>query len=145
MACFFLSRIYWSLLDHDLMASIWEKAISILAGNLNSGCSNLITAVFLRLYTYPFLLWRHSNRGNLRILPFRWAKMYEININLFVYQPIKLNQVEFKKFITDWTNLEYSILGAGIWLFCSVQGTLPFRWGLWGLPTESPNRWQGKR
>ena len=27
------------------MASIWEKAISILAGNLNSGCSYLITAV----------------------------------------------------------------------------------------------------
>ena len=35
----FLSRIYWSLLDHDLMASIWEKAISILARNLNSGRS----------------------------------------------------------------------------------------------------------
>ena len=41
----FLSRNYWSLLDHDLMASIWEKAISILAGNLNSGHSYLITAV----------------------------------------------------------------------------------------------------
>ena len=27
------------------MASIWEKAISILAGNLNSSCSYLITAV----------------------------------------------------------------------------------------------------
>jgi hypothetical protein len=27
------------------MASIWEKASSILAGNLNSGCSYLITAV----------------------------------------------------------------------------------------------------
>ena len=34
--CLFLSRIYWSSLDQDLMASIWEKAISILAGNLNS-------------------------------------------------------------------------------------------------------------
>ena len=42
---FFLSRIYWSSLDHDLMASIWEKGISILAGNLNSGRSQLITAV----------------------------------------------------------------------------------------------------
>ena len=41
----FLSRNYWSLLDHDLMASNWEKAISILAGNLNSGRSYLITAV----------------------------------------------------------------------------------------------------
>ena len=42
-ACLF--RNYWSLLDHDLMASIREKNISILAGNLNSGRSYLITAV----------------------------------------------------------------------------------------------------
>ena len=42
---FFLSRIYWSSLDHDLMASIWEKDISILAGNLNLGRSYFITAV----------------------------------------------------------------------------------------------------
>ena len=42
---FFLSKIYWGSLDHDLMASIWEKAISILAGNLNSSRSYLITAV----------------------------------------------------------------------------------------------------
>ena len=43
----FTSKNYWSLLDHDLMASIWEKAILILAENLNSGCIylNLITAV----------------------------------------------------------------------------------------------------
>ena len=34
------------------MANIWEKGISILAGNLNSGCSYLITAVF-----YAKLLW----------------------------------------------------------------------------------------
>jgi hypothetical protein len=27
----FLSRNYWSSLDNDLMVSIWEKAISILA------------------------------------------------------------------------------------------------------------------
>ena len=33
------------MLDHDLMASIYEKDISILAGNLNSGRSYLITAV----------------------------------------------------------------------------------------------------
>ena len=39
----FLSRNYWSSLD--LMASIWENVISILTGNLNSGCSYLITAV----------------------------------------------------------------------------------------------------
>ena len=41
----FLSRNYWSLLDHDLMASIWEKNISIFVGNLNSGRSYLIAAV----------------------------------------------------------------------------------------------------
>ena len=41
----FLARIYWSSLDHDLMTSIWKKGISILAGNLNSGRSYLITAV----------------------------------------------------------------------------------------------------
>ena len=41
----FLFKNYLSALDHDLMAKIWEKAISILAGNLNSGLSYLITAV----------------------------------------------------------------------------------------------------
>ena len=44
---FCLSRNYWSLLDHDLMANIWEKAISILAVNLNSSRSYLITAVLI--------------------------------------------------------------------------------------------------
>ena len=39
---FFLSRNYWSLVR---LASIWEKAISICAGNLNSGRGYLITAV----------------------------------------------------------------------------------------------------
>ena len=42
---FDLDRNYWSQLDHDLMANIWEKAIAILARNLNSGRSYLITAV----------------------------------------------------------------------------------------------------
>ena len=41
----FLSRNYWSSIYHDLMSSIWEKVIWILAGNLNSGRSYLITAV----------------------------------------------------------------------------------------------------
>ena len=31
--------------NHDLMASVWEKAISNLAGNLNSGFRYLITVV----------------------------------------------------------------------------------------------------
>ena len=49
MACFFLSIIYWNSLDHALMSSIWEKVISILAGNLNSGRSYLFTAVVILL------------------------------------------------------------------------------------------------
>ena len=32
-------------LNHHMMANIWEKAISILAGNLNLGSSCLITTV----------------------------------------------------------------------------------------------------
>ena len=40
-----MSRNYWSWLDHALMASILEKVISLLTGNLNSGLSYLITAV----------------------------------------------------------------------------------------------------
>ena len=39
---FFLSRNCWSLSDYDLIASIWEQAISILAGNLNSGHGYLL-------------------------------------------------------------------------------------------------------
>ena len=41
----FLYRNYCSSLDYDLMSSIWEKGISSLAGNLNSGRSYLIIAV----------------------------------------------------------------------------------------------------
>ena len=43
MAWFFIQNLL-SLLDDDLMANILEKAISILAENLNSGRSYLITA-----------------------------------------------------------------------------------------------------
>ena len=42
---FFYLETIGSELYHDLMTSIWEKAISILAGNLKSGHSYLITAV----------------------------------------------------------------------------------------------------
>ena len=72
----FLSRNYWSSLDHDLMASIWENAISILAGNLNSSPSYLITAVsfpssfyFFELYSGnsylsdTFIWWFFSHLG----------------------------------------------------------------------------------
>ena len=62
----FLSKNYWSSLDHDLMASIWEKAISISAGNLNSGRSYLITAVpvFSRDFSLVFVLLRISCYAN---------------------------------------------------------------------------------
>ena len=50
-----LSRNCWSVLEYDLMTSICEKAVSILAGNLNSGCSYLITAVPMELKKNSFL------------------------------------------------------------------------------------------
>ena len=59
---FFLSRNYWSSLDHDLMASIWEKAISILTGSLNSGRRYLITAA-------PYNLERQTKRSDSKTLP----------------------------------------------------------------------------
>ena len=43
---------------HDLMASIWEKAISILAGNLNSSRSYLITAALKERVSNPSLVGR---------------------------------------------------------------------------------------
>ena len=49
MACFFNLETIGSSLDHDLMASIWEEAITILAGNSNSGHSYIITAVIMIL------------------------------------------------------------------------------------------------
>ena len=36
-------------LDHDLMATIWEKAISILVGNLNSGRDYYSVAKVLKI------------------------------------------------------------------------------------------------
>ena len=63
----FLSRNYWSSLDHDPLA-FEKKAISILVGNLNSGRSDLITAVCLinyrkiihSLYLFGWIINQHS-------------------------------------------------------------------------------------
>ena len=68
----FLSRNYWSLLNHDLKASIWEKANPIFAGNLNSSLSylNNHTAVAIQVLRHincilnlvklgKALCWRH--------------------------------------------------------------------------------------
>ena len=46
---FFLSRNYWGYLNHHLMSNTWEKVVSILAGNLNSGLQNLITTIFFEM------------------------------------------------------------------------------------------------
>ena len=56
MAYVFLSRNCWSSLDHDLMASICEKDNSILAENLNSGGSYLITAVTVLYFIVSCLI-----------------------------------------------------------------------------------------
>ena len=45
-----------SQLNSRLMANIWEKAISILVGNLNSGPSYLITTVLLSFRDPIFVL-----------------------------------------------------------------------------------------
>ena len=72
MAWFFLSRNYWIPLDHDLIDSIWEKDNSILAGNLNSGRSYLITAV--QEEDYILLSLQELNFYNVRIV---WSKHWE--------------------------------------------------------------------
>ena len=41
----YIISVLASVLDHDLMTSIWEKAILILLQNLNADRSYLITAV----------------------------------------------------------------------------------------------------
>ena len=78
----FLSRKYWSSLDHDLMASIWGKAISILAGNLNSGRSYLITAVWLSLIYWPLKV---SNTHPNRTLPCSLSVDFEFSMTLAKY------------------------------------------------------------
>ena len=77
----FLSRNYWSSLDHDLMASIWEKAISILAENLNSGRSYLITAVF----------WYFS-----RCFGYAVWKYYCTSVNLFTPFSLTVHLIAFQ-------------------------------------------------
>ena len=54
------------MLDHDLMASIYEKAISILAGNLNLGCSYLITSNCSRKFAQFFHLSVKKVKGGIQ-------------------------------------------------------------------------------
>ena len=51
VAWFFIQKLLE--LAHDLMASIWEKEISILGGNLNSGRTYII--ILLQLYIFFYL------------------------------------------------------------------------------------------
>ena len=81
----FLSRNFWSLLNHDLMASIWEKAISILAGNLNSSRSYLITAVvkppsmwLISWIFHPSFIQAATFIRELRVMPRCLAYKYEL-------------------------------------------------------------------
>ena len=88
----FLSRIYWSLLDHDLMVSTWEKAISILAGNLNKGRSYLITAVIFEGKMYV------SIRNMVRIIAG--------SVNQNKCRSHSVNYISFEK-LFDMTEVSY--------------------------------------
>ena len=57
------------------MANIWEKDISILAGNLNFGSSYLITTVLLLLCTHHTSLFYEKNVLFLRALVFHECAM----------------------------------------------------------------------
>ena len=56
-----------------MMASIWEKAISILSGNLNSGRSYLITAV--QIFKRPLLVLVIVERES--IYDFDWISSFQ--------------------------------------------------------------------
>ena len=83
----FLSRNYWSWSHPNLMASIWEKVISILAGNLNSGRSYFITAVLFIVYS--------------------WLRRLHCTANLFTYILLKLQGPcrIFIGLVNAWLNL----------------------------------------
>ena len=75
----FLSGIYWSSLHHDLMTSIWEKAISIFAGNLNSSRSYLITAVlghFLSSFFFALLLLVCNKNSGKKAIMYKKRKLF---------------------------------------------------------------------
>ena len=101
------SQLIWML---HLMANIWEKAKSILAGNLNSGLSYLITTVFkhcfltvYNAYFYETVVSTQTKlfgkETKLTIDPkhwigmFTWKSLKRISLKRFLlfFQPIKLN------------------------------------------------------
>ena len=65
------SRNYGSLLNHNGMANIWEKVISILARNLNLGRSHLIITVKVIVCFLAFSLniWPHYVLVGIKCIP----------------------------------------------------------------------------
>ena len=63
--------IYWDWLNHHLMVNIWEKAKSILAGNLNSGLSYIIITVLNSMFRSGLvdMLVTHANKEGFGLTP----------------------------------------------------------------------------
>jgi hypothetical protein len=94
----FLCRNYWSSLD--LMASIWETAISILPGNLNSDRSYLITAVPIDFYAKPWLsLYTQSKYTT--TLDHNWAKKWQDFLLLICPLPLTKNALSKLRRLTN--------------------------------------------
>ena len=105
----FLSRNYWSLLDHALMASIWEKAISVLAGKLNSGRSYLITAIY---YKYSITIWV--------FIVWVWiSSIITLSLILFFGKIVQKNQLELITFNSCHPFSRLWIFLCGI-LYCNI-------------------------
>ena len=120
------------------MASIWEKAISILAGNLNSGCSYSITAVPStwnhKVYTYSMCLFSFPN--HLVHIFFFLGPAYPatvLNI-VMINNMARHNQIDAKysdQFQPNFSNLVSFIKGlclptgceAKLWI-CLLQGNV---------------------
>ena len=57
----FCSKNYCSSINHHVMAIIWEKVVSIFAGNLYLDRNYLITTVQIRNDFLPYLkIWKHG-------------------------------------------------------------------------------------
>ena len=78
------------------MANIWEKAISILVGNLNSGPSYLITTVLADVFSYYELgSIKMRMPGYICRLPVLWS------ISLLSINPIAITRSVFKVGVTN--------------------------------------------
>ena len=108
----FLSRLYWSLLDHNLMAGIWEKASSISVENLNSSRSYLITAVntfdiktcaiFQKLYTQRSSLLERNYKDKFKVRDKRSFPSLASKFERMVFVWILYKWENFSFFIRQW-------------------------------------------